>query len=149
MLLKDDFRLTVRQLEFLMRDEMMNEVSRSTIWCIIRDDLNLRKVAVWRVPRSLTDKLKGQRMEAALNFLQHYSIEGKDFLECIITADKTWVHHYTPSTKKASIVWKVAHEPAPKKFRTQNSTGKLALTVFWDRRKSFIRSTCRREEIRL
>ncbi len=40
---------------------MMNEVSRSTIWRIIGDDLNLRKVAAQWVTQSLTDKLKGQR----------------------------------------------------------------------------------------
>ncbi len=49
-LLEDDCHLTVRQLELLMRDEMMNEVSCSTIWRIICDDLNLRKVAAWWVP---------------------------------------------------------------------------------------------------
>ncbi len=68
---------------------MMNEVSHSTIWRIIRDDLNLRKVAAQWVHRSLTDKLKVERMEAAINFLQHYSIEGEDFLDHIITGDKT------------------------------------------------------------
>ncbi len=52
-----------------LRSEMMNEVSRSTIWRLIRDNLNLRKVAAQWIPRSLTDKLKGQRMEAAINFL--------------------------------------------------------------------------------
>ncbi len=44
---EDNCRLTVQQLELLMRDEMMDEVSHSTIWHIIRDDLNLRKVAAW------------------------------------------------------------------------------------------------------
>ncbi len=98
----------------------MNEVSRSIIWCIIRDDLNLRKVAAWWVPRSLTDKLKGQRMKAEINFLQRYSIEDKDFLDHIITSNEMWVHHYTPPTKKALMVQKATHEPAPKKFQTQN-----------------------------
>ncbi len=94
----------------------MNEVSHSTIWRTICDDFNLKKVAASRVPRSLTDKLKGQCMEAAINFLQHYSIEGEDFLDHIITGDKTWVYYYTPHMKKVSMVWKAAHEPAPKKF---------------------------------
>ncbi len=98
-LLEDNCRLTVRQLKLLMRDEMMNEVSRSTIWDIIHDDLNLRKVTVWWVPRSLTAKLKGQRMEAMINFLQRYSIEDEDFLNHIIT--KTFIDESFPkiSTK--------------------------------------------------
>ncbi len=111
----------------------MNEVSRSTIWRIFCDDLNLRKVAAQWVPRSLTDKLKVQCMEATINFLQRYSIEGEDFLDHIITGDEIWVHHYTPPTKKASMVWKSMHEPSPKKFWTQNSAGKLMFTIFWDR----------------
>ncbi len=72
---------------------MMNKLSRSTIWHIIRDDLNLRKVAALWVPRSLTDKLKGQHMEAAINFLQRYSIEDEDFLDHIITNDEMRLHH--------------------------------------------------------
>ncbi len=82
------------------------------------------------VPQSLTDKLKGQCTEAAINFLQCYSIEGKDFLDHIITGDKTCVHHDTPAMKKASMVWIAVHELAPKKFKTQNSAGKLTLTIF-------------------
>ncbi len=122
-LLEDDCHLTVRQLKLLMRNEMMNEVIHSTIRHIICDDLNLRKVAVRWVPQSLTDKLKGQRMEAAINFLQRYSIEGENFLDCIITADKIWIHHYTPPTKKASMVWKAAHEPAPKNSKLKTPQG--------------------------
>ncbi len=73
-------------------------------------------------------------MEAAINFLQRYSIEGKDyFLDRIIIGNETWVHHSTPFTKKALMVWKAVHETALKKFQTQNSAGKLMLTIFWDR----------------
>ncbi len=73
-LLEDGCRLTVRQLELLMRDEMMNKVGRSTIWRIICDDLYLRKVAARWVPRNLKEKLKGQCMETAINYLQTFWI---------------------------------------------------------------------------
>jgi len=29
-----------------------------------------------------------------------YGQEGDDFLKCIVTGDETWVHYYTPETKK-------------------------------------------------
>ncbi len=45
-------------------------------------------------------------------------------LERIMTGDETWVHHYTPPTKKQTMVWKSSDEPAPKKFKAVKSAKK-------------------------
>ena len=56
----------------------------------------------------------------------------QDILDRIITGDETWVHHYELESKRQSIEQKPPQSPCKKKFKTQPSTGKLVLTVFWD-----------------
>ncbi len=46
----------------------------------------------------------------SLEFLTHCTAEGDDFLQRIVTDDKSWVYHWTPSMKKASRMWKTARE---------------------------------------
>jgi hypothetical protein len=46
----------------------------------------------------------------------HYHDEGHDMLGQIVTGDKSWVHHYQPKTKHASMQWKHPASPAKKKF---------------------------------
>jgi hypothetical protein len=46
--------------------------------------------------------------------------------------DETWIHHYTPATKKQSKQWVPRGESAPKKAKTVPSAGKVMVTVFWD-----------------
>jgi len=31
--------------------------------------------------------------------------EGDSFLDCIITGDETWCHHYSPESEQQSMVW--------------------------------------------
>ncbi len=73
-------------------------------------------------------------MTAALNLLEQYSNEGEDMLNRIVTSDETWIHHFTPEMKKMSMILKRLDEPAPKKFETTLSAGKVMCTVFWDSR---------------
>ncbi|UYV85012.1 hypothetical protein LAZ67_X004251 [Cordylochernes scorpioides] len=66
--------------------------------------------------------------------LKRYEEEGDHFLEQIVTGDESWCYHYDPSTKRASMEWKRGDSPRPKKkkIRSQRSTGKVLLTIFWD-----------------
>lgn len=41
-------------------------------------------------------------MQTSKEFLEHYKLEGDDFLKCIVTEDETWVPLYTPKTKRWS-----------------------------------------------
>jgi hypothetical protein len=56
----------------------------------------------------------------------------RQFLERIVTADETWVHHYEPDSKAQSMAWKCPTSPGDKKFKTQSSAGKIILTLFWN-----------------
>jgi len=65
---------------------------------------------------------------------ERFDREGQDFLDPVITCDETWVHHFTPESKRASKQWKHADSPPPKKFRAIESAGKVMASVFWDKR---------------
>ncbi|GFQ91483.1 histone-lysine N-methyltransferase SETMAR [Trichonephila clavata] len=99
---------------------------------IIHDILRYRKVSARWVPRQLTSTHQEQRMAVSLKHLVRYHEDGNDFLFRIVTGDETWVHHFTPESKAASMEWKHPSSPVRKKFKTTPSAGKVLLTVFWD-----------------
>ena len=49
-----------------------------------------------------------------------------------VTMDKTWIHHYTPETKRSSAEWTAVGERRPKRPKTQQLAGKVMVSVFWD-----------------
>ena len=46
--------------------------------------------------------------------------------------DETWIHHYTPETKRSSVEWTATGESRPKRPTTQQWAGKVMASVFWD-----------------
>jgi hypothetical protein len=48
--------------------------------------------------------------------------------EKIVTGDESWVHHYQPESKRASMQWKHPSSPSTKKLRHQ--LGRLCLPCF-------------------
>ena len=96
--------------------------------------LHFRKDSARWVPRQLSAFDRHRRVECCTELNEHFGREGKDFLDCIITCDETWVHHITLESKRASKQWKRANTPPPKKFRAIASSGKVMESVFWDKR---------------
>ena len=66
--------------------------------------------------------------------MKEYKAEGDSFLDCIITGDETWCHHYEPEAKWQSMEWPHVNSPSKKKFKTLLSVGKVMGTVFWARK---------------
>ena len=83
------------------------------------------------VPRQLTEAHKQSRLEACFELLE-YCHSDKTFLQRIVTGNESWVHHFEPESKKASMEWRHPTSPRPKKFKFQQSAGKVMVTVFWD-----------------
>ncbi len=133
-LLEENRRYTVSDLHQKMATQYAYvDCSRTSIYRILSEELEMTKVCARWVPRALTEAHRTQRMGAALDFLTRYQARGDKFLDQLVTGDETWVHYWTPETKRASMVWKTATEPAPKKFKTVPSSGKVMATLFWDR----------------
>lgn len=107
-------------------------ISRGSVHKVVQDNLKFRKVSARWVPRQLKPEQQAIRMTTSLDNLQRYNDEGEAMLERIVTGDETWVHHYQPESKQASMQWKHKDSPTPTKFRVVPSAGKVMATVFWD-----------------
>jgi hypothetical protein len=57
----------------------------------------------------LTDDHKTKQMGSALKFLTRNAQEGDEFLDAIVTGDKTWGFHHTPKSKQQSLQWRHTH----------------------------------------
>ena len=107
-------------------------ISYGSVLNILHDHLGLSKVCAKWVPRLLTPVQKSFRVETCSELLGIYSANSDNVLSRIVTGDETWIHHWDPDTKQKSMQWKHANSPPPRKFRTQQSAGKIMATVFWD-----------------
>jgi hypothetical protein len=53
-------------------------------------------------------------------------------LNRIVTGDESWVHHYQPESKYASLQWKHHSSLSTKTFKVTPAAGEVTLTVFGD-----------------
>ena len=94
----------------------------------IMDTLGYSKVCASWVPRQLTEAHKQCRLEACSEFLE-YCHSDKTFLQQMVTGDETWVYHFEPESKRASMEWRHPTSPCSKKFKSQQCAGKVMVTV--------------------
>jgi hypothetical protein len=86
------------------------EVSKTTIHEAVTEKLGYRKLCACWVPKMLTDDHNTKRMDSALKLLPRYAQKGDEFLDTIVTGDKTWVFHYTPESKQQPLQWRHTQE---------------------------------------
>ena len=100
---------------FLMVQEIVAKVGISTgsVYSILTEDLNLRRVSAKFVPKLLTEQQKVLRKEISEDMLDLANHDPK-FIKTIITGDETWVYGYDPETKLQSSQWKHPKSPRPK-----------------------------------
>ena len=72
-------------------------------------------------------------VSAAQGFLQRFHSEGQQFLDRIVTVNKTWVSTFDPETKQGSSMWKTPSLPSPQKARVCRSQKKQMFIVFYDK----------------
>ena len=95
------------------------------------DTLGYSKVCASWVPRQLTEAHQQFRLKACSELLE-YCHSDKTFLQRIATEAETWVHHFEPESKRASMEWRHPTSPRSKKFKSQQSAGKVMVIMFWD-----------------
>ena len=81
-------------------------------------------------PRQLTEAYKQSCLKACSELLE-YCHSDKIFLQQTVTEDETWVHHFKPESRRASMEWHHPTSTCSKKFKSQQSAGKVMVTVFW------------------
>ena len=121
-----DRRFTVRHI-----GETLGLTS-TTVYEILKNDLQMTKVSARWVPRLLTPEQKVIRMNQSRDNLALFNADPEDFHARFVTVDETWVHHFTPESKRSSMQWKHTDSPPPKKAKVTPSAGKVMATVFWD-----------------
>ena len=84
-LIMGDRRLTVRELA----EEV--EISKDSAHAILRDDLNMHRVAAKFVPKLLSAEQKELRLAVAQDLLDTANTD-PEFLNTIITGDESWVY---------------------------------------------------------
>ncbi|UYV77305.1 hypothetical protein LAZ67_15000447 [Cordylochernes scorpioides] len=114
--------------EVIQNDHNINIRSISAELNLIYVQKNLHKCVPWL----LTKEMKEKRLSACEKLLERYEIEGKGFLDRILTVDESWIHHLIPDSKRSSAEWHHKGSPTPKKPRITASAGKVLLPIFYD-----------------
>ena len=125
-LIMEDRRVTISSIVESIK------ISRGSVYSIIHDELHMTKVSARWIPRLLTQIQKQNRAECSQELLDLCNADEDNFFSRLITVDESWIHHFDPETKQASMQWKHSASPPPKKACVQPSAGKVMLTVFWD-----------------
>lgn len=124
----EDRKVKVRELAETL------SISKDSIWRILHEQLQFKKLIARWVPRLLTFEQKVQRIEASEKCLSLLKRNTNEFFRRYITVDETWIHYYTPESTQQSKQWILPDERTPKRPKTQQSAGKVMATVFWDAR---------------
>ena len=119
-MVRTDRRFTVQ----MIAEEL--SINKDTVWSIITENLEMRKVCAKMVPKLLSVDQKQQR--DIIECLE----DDPDLLGRVITGDESWIFEYDPETKWQSPQWKSLTSPRPKKARMSKSKVKVMLITFFD-----------------
>ena len=95
------------------------KISYCSVYAILHVHSSMRKL-LWKwVPRLLTVDQKRQRVVDSKRCLELFRKNKPNFLRQYATMDETWIHHYTPESKRSSAQWTAVGEKRPKRPNTQ------------------------------
>jgi len=77
-------------------------MSTASVFRIVTQTLQKRKVAVMWVPHQLSEEQKAARKMVAEELLRRYEAEGAQFLNRIVATDETWIRDFEPQLKSQS-----------------------------------------------
>ena len=107
-------------------------LSTTSVFRILTNDLEKRKICARWVPHCLTVEQKQKRLDIATLLKQRCDVEGQDFLHRIIAIDETWIRDFEPEMKSQSNEWRGHSSPRPKKFRRCQSKVKQMMIFAYD-----------------
>ena len=79
------------------------KITEGSVFTIFHKSLGIRKLFLKWVPCLLAPDQKQQRAEDSERCLELFNRGKKDFQRRHVTMDETWIHHYTPETKRLSV----------------------------------------------
>ena len=122
----DDRRVKVHEIEEALG------ISRERAFHILHNELGLKKLSARWVPHLLNPEQKRIRVRSSAKCSEIFNRDPKVLKRRLVTVDETWIHHYTPESKRQSKQWIGHGEAVPKKARTTHSADKVMASVFWD-----------------
>ena len=78
-------------------------ISIGSAHSILRENLMMKKVSAWRVPRMLSDVQKPDHAETSASLLSLFNENRDNFTFRLVTVDETWLHHFDPESKAQSM----------------------------------------------
>ena len=120
-----DRQLTVR----MIAEEL--SINKDTVWSIITENLEMRKVCAKMVPKLFSEDQKQQRVTVCQDIIECLD-DNPDLLGRVITRDESWIFEYDPKTKRQSRQRKSPALPRSKKARMSKSKVKMMLVTFFD-----------------
>ena len=94
------------------------KISEGSVFTSLHESLGMREFFSKWVPRLPIPDQK-QRVKDSERCLELFKRGKKDFLRRYIAMDGTWIHQYTPETRRLSAVWTESSEIRPKRPKTQ------------------------------
>ena len=94
-------------------------MSTASVFRILTQTLQKRKIAAKWVPHQLSEGQKAVRKRVAEELLRRYEAECEQFLNRIVAIDETWIRDFEPQLKSQSSQWKHAAS-RPKNIAANN-----------------------------
>ena len=91
-------------------------ISTTSVFHILTNDLQKRKICAQWVPHCLTAEQKQKHLEIATLLKQRFNVEGQAFLYRTVAIDETWVRDFELELKSQSNEWLSPTSLQPKKF---------------------------------
>ena len=82
------------------------KISKGTVFKVVHENLSMKKLYSKWVPRLLIVEQKQQRIHDSERCLKLFTRNKNYFLRWYIIMNETWVHHFTPESKRASAEWR-------------------------------------------
>nr|XP_026498817.1 histone-lysine N-methyltransferase SETMAR-like [Vanessa tameamea] len=108
------------------------KISKESIGFILHEYLTMRRLCSNWVPRLLTVDQKQERVDFSEQCLTMFKRNKQEFLRRYVTMDDTWIHDFTPESKRSSSEWTATGEPRPTRPKSQHSVRKVMASIFWD-----------------
>ena len=107
-------------------------ISHGSVYTILTERLNMRKIAALWVPHCLSKVEKDRRVKLCTQLLRQYHYEGKNMLKRVVAIDETWIRSFEPELKRQSSEWHTRTSPRPVKFRRSLNNPKMLMIFAYD-----------------
>ena len=101
------------------------KISKERVGFILHEYLTMRKLCSQWVLRLLTVDQKRECVDDSEHCLAMFKRNKPECLRQYVTMEETWIHHFTPESKRSSSEWTATGEPRPKHPKAQQSAGKV------------------------